>query len=578
MSFKEPQETKLECDRLEAVEGTNIPYKSNDSLQRRLGNRQVQLAKPLPFPKSTDFWTCAVSREIKQESGEGVPIGGSIGTAVFVSISNGLAAGGPGSLLIAFMIATVMMGLVNNCMAEMSVYQPVNGAFISMAGYWVDEALGFLAGWNFFLYEAILVPFEISALNLVLHFWTDKIPVEAVVIVCIVLYILINVFAVQFYGESEFWLSTGKLILFLIVFLFTLVTMSGGNPKHDAYGFRHWSTPGAFARSVTKGELGRFEGFLAALWNAVFTVCGPEYMSMVAAETKFPRKYLKDAYKTTFYRFAVFFVGSALCVGVVVAYDDPTLVAITSGTSGGAGTAAASPYVIAMSNLGIGVLPHITNALLVTSIFSAGNAYTYCGSRSLYSLALNGKAPKFFLHCTKSGVPIFCLGASLLFALLAFLSVSTSSAKVLDWLINLLSSSQIINYIIMCITYLSFYRATKVQNFTRRSLPYYGYLQPYGTWVALVFYVVVLFVRGYTAFLPGKWDIATFFTSYTMVGVGPLLFLGWKIVKRTRFVKPSDTDLVWEAPLVDTYEANLMEDPVGFWTEMVQMFGFKRNS
>jgi hypothetical protein len=56
------------------------------------------------------------------------------------------------------------------------------------------------------LYEAVLIPFEISALNLVLTFWRDDIPVAAVVAGCIVLYGIINLFAVRAYGESEFWL------------------------------------------------------------------------------------------------------------------------------------------------------------------------------------------------------------------------------------------------------------------------------------------------------------------------------------------------------------------------------------
>jgi len=51
-----------------------------------------------------------------------------------------------------------------------------------------------------------LIPFEISALNLVLTFWRDDIPVAAVVAACIVLYAIINLFAVRAYGESEFWL------------------------------------------------------------------------------------------------------------------------------------------------------------------------------------------------------------------------------------------------------------------------------------------------------------------------------------------------------------------------------------
>jgi len=188
-----------------------------------------------------------------------------------------------------------------------------------------------------------------------------------------------------------------------MLFSFTFLTMVGANPQHDAYGFRYWKHPGAFAEHHSTGSLGRFEGFLAALWSASFTVVGPEYIAMVAAEAKRPRIYIKTAFKTVYWRFGIFFILGALCVGIVIPYNDKTLVGILSGTSGGAGTAAASPYVIAMNNLGISVLPHITNALMVTSIFSAGNTYTYCSTRALYGLALEGRAPKFLRTCTRKG-------------------------------------------------------------------------------------------------------------------------------------------------------------------------------
>lgn len=70
-----------------------------DALQRKLGNRQIQL----------------------------IAIGGSIGTALFVSIGSGLMDGGPGSLLIAFVSYSCLLALVNNCMAEMTVYMPISG-------------------------------------------------------------------------------------------------------------------------------------------------------------------------------------------------------------------------------------------------------------------------------------------------------------------------------------------------------------------------------------------------------------------------------------------------------------------
>lgn len=137
---------------------------NTDHLQRNLGNRQVQL----------------------------IAIGGSIGTASFVSIGTGLYKGGPGSLLIAYTFYSCMLALVNNCIAEMAVFMPITSAFIRMAGHWVDEAFGFMAGWNFFIYEAVLIPFEISALNLVLTFWRDDIPVAAVVAACVVSYLFVS--------------------------------------------------------------------------------------------------------------------------------------------------------------------------------------------------------------------------------------------------------------------------------------------------------------------------------------------------------------------------------------------------
>lgn len=129
-----------------------------DNLQRRLNNRQIQL----------------------------IAIGGSIGTALFVSIGGGLHSGGPASLFIAYIMYSCMLALVNNSIAEMTVLYPVSGGFIRLAGHFVDDAFGFMAGWNFFIYEALLIPFEITALTLVLGFWSENIPAWSIPVACIV--------------------------------------------------------------------------------------------------------------------------------------------------------------------------------------------------------------------------------------------------------------------------------------------------------------------------------------------------------------------------------------------------------
>ena len=68
---------------------------------------------------------------------------------------------------------------------------PVSGGFIRLAGHWVDDALGFMAGWNFYFFEALLIPFEITALCEVLGFWSSNIPAAAVIGTAIVLYALL---------------------------------------------------------------------------------------------------------------------------------------------------------------------------------------------------------------------------------------------------------------------------------------------------------------------------------------------------------------------------------------------------
>lgn len=517
-----------------------------DQLQRRLGNRQIQF----------------------------MAIGGSVGTALFVSIGGALASGGPGSLFIAYLIYSCNMALINNCMAEMATYMPVSGGFIRMAGKWVDDAFGFMAGWNFFFYEALLIPLEITALNLVLDFWRKDIPAGAVCAACIVLYAAINVLAVKVYGEAEFWLSGGKVILIFMLFAFTLLTMCGGNPHHDAYGFRHWRDPGAFAEHHTKGNLGRFEGFLAALWSASFTIVGPEYIAMAAAEAKRPSIYIKTAFKTVYLRFGMFFILGALCVGIVVPYDDPVLTRLIA--SGDTGTASASPYVIAMNNLGVEVVPHITNALMLTSIFSAGNTYTYAATRSLYGLALEGRAPRILQYCTRNGVPLYCFIIVMFFPMLSFLQLGNKSNKVLTWLINLITAGGIIDFIVICTTYIFFYRACQAQGINRRRFPYYGYFQPYSAYVAVTFEILVVIFYGYSSFTP--WNVENFFIYYTMVILAPILYFGWKFFHRTQIVRPTEADLVWERPVIDAYEATFAgTPPVSFWTEMLQLVGFKRH-
>lgn len=136
-------------------------------------------------------------------------IGGGIGTALFVSIGGALNTAGPANLLLGFLVYSMVLANINNSMAEMTTYMPISGSFIRLAGHWVDDALGFAGGWNFYVYLGLIIPFEITALSLVLSYWSPHIPVAAICAACIVLYIAINVFAVRIPSQTPstkaFW-------------------------------------------------------------------------------------------------------------------------------------------------------------------------------------------------------------------------------------------------------------------------------------------------------------------------------------------------------------------------------------
>ncbi|KAI4740320.1 amino acid permease [Aureobasidium sp. EXF-12298] len=484
-------------------------------------------------------------------------IGGAIGTSLYVQMGSSLPKGGPAGLFIAFLIWAWVMWAVNECFAEMVSYLPVPSPFVRFGSEWVDGALGFAMAWNFFLNMAILVPFEIVAVNIMITFWTDRVPVEAVIVLMIVLYAFLNTITVRYFGISEFYMSIFKVFLMIGLFFFTFATMVGGNPLHDAYGFRYWRVPGPFVEHLESDGTGKFLGILSCLYQASFSITGPEYISMVAAETENPRKILPPAFRSFIWRLLVFFVGSALCMGIVIPSNDPTLLAILDGEIGGSGTGAASPYIIAMQRLKISGLPHLVNALIITSILSAGNGLLYSATRTLHGMSLEGHAPKLFSYCTKKGVPLWALCFSLCFCLLAFLQVKSSSVVVLNYLVDLVTCCQMLNYGFTALAYRHFYSALKKQGISRDTLPYKGKFQPYTSYLAMGGTLFMLLAGGYDVFLKGRWSVMWFMLDYAMIGFFIVAYIFWKLVFKSKYVRPGTADLSLGGlkEEIDNYEA-----------------------
>lgn len=167
------------------------------------------------------------------------------------------------------------------------------------------------------------------------------------------LYGFLNLVAVSWYGETEFFLSIGKVFLIVGLLVYTFIVMVGGNPQHHAFGFTYWKSPESFAELYRTGDTGRFLGFFYCLMQAAFAVAGPEYVSMTAGEAENPRTVLPKAYKSISRRLTMFFMLGSLAVGILVPFDDKVLIAAYSGGKAGA-TASPVRNTHLLSRLAIG--------------------------------------------------------------------------------------------------------------------------------------------------------------------------------------------------------------------------------
>lgn len=125
-------------------------------------------------------------------------------------------------------------------------------------------------------------------------------------------------FGSKFFGEGEFWFSTFKVMLVFIMMFFTFITMLGGNPKHDRYGFRHWKDPGVMREYLVSGNTGRFLGFWSVFIQAAFAYGGPDFVAMTAGEAKYPRRVLPNVFNRVIFRLLFFYIGGTICIGILV--------------------------------------------------------------------------------------------------------------------------------------------------------------------------------------------------------------------------------------------------------------------
>ncbi|KAK7418733.1 hypothetical protein QQX98_003751 [Neonectria punicea] len=490
-------------------------------------------------------------RGLKSHHIQLLAISGVIGTGLFVGTSSVLNSAGPAGLLIGYYIWCIFLLCVAHAMGEMSAFLPVPGSFVTHIGRFVDESAGVAMGW-IYAYR-IFTAADCTALTGLWSYWFPEINPGVWVAVTLVVVFGLNCLAVKYFGEAEFYASILKVFLIIGFLLFTFIVVLGGNPQHDRIGFRYWKNPGAFNEQYIEGGPGRFLAIWGVFNTAAFAIGGPDFIANCAPEAVNPRRNIPKAVRRVIYRLIVFFILSVFAVGLLVPFDDPTM-PIASGNG-----VAKSPFIIAMNRLEISFLPDLCNAVVITSAWSCTNCLLFQASRTIFGLAKNGRAPKIFAKSTKSGVPMPALILSTAVASLAFLTCNTASAVVLNWFINLGSTAIMIAYILMMasVANLRFHKGLKAQGIDTSTLPFKSKFTPYSNYFAIFWVSLILLTNGYGVFINGHWSFSGFFTAYFTIFFFLLIYFGWKIVKRTSFIKAEDMDFHTGLAEVEAHENHL---------------------
>lgn len=386
---------------------------------------------------------------------------------------------------------------------------------------YVSRSLGVALGYLYFYSFGIIAAYEITAATILIDYWPHGVHVAVWITIIMIFIVGLNLFPVRVYAETEFWFAGIKVILIIGLLILSLVLMLGGGPNHERLGFRYWENPGAINEHIETGARGRFVAFLYVWILSGFSFYfSPELIIVTSGEMHNPRKNLPIASRQFFYRLIFFYVLSTIAIGAICSSKAPGLVS-------GAGNANASPWVIAIRNAGIEILPSIVNAGILTSAWSSGSSYIYMSSRSLYSLAVSGDAPKILARCNRWGVPYYSVLAASLFAPLSYMVCNSEAGVVFNWFISLTNTAGYISWVVCCVTFIRFRKACATQGV---ATAYRSSIQPWAAWICMVLFAGLCLLNGFTVFFPGEWSIGGFMSAYIGLPVFLVIWVGHKLI------------------------------------------------
>ncbi|MBT2666508.1 amino acid permease [Bacillus sp. ISL-4] len=456
-----------------------------------------------------------------------ISLGGTIGTGLFLASGGAIHSAGPGGALVAYAVIGIMVYYLMTSLAEMAAFMPVAGSFRVYASKFVDPSFGFAIGWNYWYNWAITIAAELAAVVLIMKFWFPDSPSFIWSAIALIIMFLINYMSVKGFGETEFWFAMIKVvtvIIFLITGVLIILGIMGGK---DPIGFSNF----------TMGE-GPFNGgfftILGVFMAAGFSFQGTELLGVTAGESENPEKNIPKAIRSVFWRIILFYILAIFVIGMIIPFTDSRLLSED---------VAVSPFTLVFERAGLAFAASIMNAIILSSVLSAGNSGMYASTRMLWDLARDGKAPKFLGKLDKRGVPVNALIVTSLVGCVAFLASFFGDGVVYIWLLNASGMAGFVTWVGIAIAHYRFRKAYAAQGLDMNDLPFRAKGFPFGPIFALVLCIIIIIGQGYQAFSSDGIDWNSMFVSYIGLILFFVLWFGYKIKHKTKIIPLEECDL-----------------------------------
>ena len=467
-----------------------------------------------------------VQRNLKTRHVTMIALGGCIGTGLFMTSGSTISTAGPGGGLLAYIAMGVMVYFLMTSLGELATHLPVSGSFAAYSARYVDPALGFAMGWDYWLNWTISGAVDISTAALLIQYWLPHTPGWIWSLLVLVVIFLINALTVSTFGETEFWLSLIKVVT-VIVFLVIGLAMICGIMFRPAVGLSNFTYKDA-------PFVGGFAAILNVFLIAGFSFQGTELIGVTAGESENPGKAVPKAINDVFWRILLFYVLSIFVIAALIPYTSPNLLGASDGNI------AMSPFTLVFQRAGLASAASVMNTIILTSVLSSANSGVYASTRMLYALAKDHYAPAFFGHTTRHGIPMASLVATLVVSLATFAS-SIFGQRIYMWLVAASGLTGFIVWIGIALSHYRFRRAWVAQGHRVEELRYHAKLFPLGPILALILCVIVIGGQNIEAFV--NWNWQEIGITYISVPLVLALYLGYKIRYHTRIVPLKEMDL-----------------------------------